>query len=156
MAIGVTTPEEAKTVWVLGDQLRFMGGIHGGTLHAIEVTVPPGSGTPPHRHASIEIFHVMEGEVTFHEFGEGAPRQAVAGPGTVVTVPSGAAHNYTNAGDRTARMLVVLEQQMIDFFRDIGAPQAPPPGAPSAEAISRLMDACNRHGVEILGGPPPG
>lgn len=156
MPVGITTPAEAKTVWVLGDQLRFMGGIDGGTLHAIEVTVPPGSGTPPHRHASIEMFHVMEGEVTFREFGEGPPRTALAGPGAVVTVPSGAAHNYTNEGEGTARMLVVLEQQMIEFFRDVGAPQPPSPGPPSAEAISRLMEACSRHGVEILGGPPPG
>ncbi len=156
MAVGVTTVAEAETLWVLGDRLRFMGEVEGGSLHAVEVTIPPGSGTPPHRHASVEIFHVTEGEVTFAEFGDGPPRQAIAGPGTVVTVPSGAAHNYVNAGQQAARMLVVLERQMVDFFRDVGTPQPPPPGPPSDATIARLLEICGRHGIEILGGPPPG
>jgi quercetin dioxygenase-like cupin family protein len=149
MQIGVTAPGEAETIFVLGDRIRFMGEVPGAGLHALEITVPPGSGTPPHRHASVELFHIVTGEVTFGAF-DGAPRQVVAGPGTVVTVPSGAAHNYINAGAAEARMLVLLDGQMVAFFRDIGATVPPPPGPTSDAAIAKLLEGCARHGIEIL------
>lgn len=155
-SVTVTTPAAAEAIWVLGDRLRFMGEVAGGEVHALEITVPPGSGTPPHRHRSFEVFQVIEGEVTFGVFDDGPPRSTVAGPGAVVSVPSGAAHNYTNASGREARMLVILERQMIDFFREIGATAPPPPGPPSEAVIARLMEAAGRHGVEIMAGPPPG
>jgi quercetin dioxygenase-like cupin family protein len=147
----ITRLDEAETIHVLGDTLRFMGALAGTDLHVLEITVPPGSGTPPHRHASVEIFRVNAGEITFGLFDEGPPRFVTAGPGTVVTVPSGAAHNYTNNGPGRAAMSVVLQASMIAFFRDVGTPAPPPPGPPPAEAIERLLAGCARHGIEILG-----
>lgn len=151
--VAIVRPEEAETLWILGDRLRFMGTVAGTDLHAVEVTVPPGSGTPPHRHASIEIFHVTAGEVTFGMFDGGPPRELCGGPGAVVTVASNAAHNYSNRGSINAVMLVVVQQQMHDFFAELGASEAPPPGPPSAEAMTHVVAICARHGVEIL--PPP-
>lgn len=152
-AVAIVRREEAETVWVLGDRLRFMGAVAGTDLHIVEVTVPPGSGTPPHRHASIEIFHVVEGEVTFGMFDGGPPRAVSGGPGAVVTVASNAAHNYANRGSTNAVMLVVVQQQMRDFFAELGAPEAPPPGPPPAAAMARILAVCALHGVEML--PPP-
>jgi quercetin dioxygenase-like cupin family protein len=151
-AIGIVRPEEAETIWVLGDRMRFMGSVAGTDLHVMELLVPPGSGTPPHRHPSIEIFRVTDGEITFGIFGEGPPREVVAGPGSIVTVPSGAGHNYTNRGAAPAGMTVIVQRQMHDFFREIGTAAAPPPGPPPEAAVARVMAVCARHGVEIL--PP--
>ncbi|GAB5427637.1 MAG: hypothetical protein Devi2KO_10960 [Devosia indica] len=74
----------------------------------------------------------------------------LAGPGTVVMVPSHARHNYSNAGSVPAAMTVVLEQQMIDFFEELGTTQPPEAGPPSAEMMERVMQSCARHGIVIL------
>lgn len=145
-------PEEVRPLWVLGDQVRFLGRVEDRDLHVVGVTVPPGSGTPPHRHASIEIFRVDEGEVTFGIFGDGPPRWVKGRPGTIVTVPSNHGHNYTNTGTGPAVMTVVVESSMCDFFREIGSEVAPAAGPPGPADMERVMEACRRHGIEILGG----
>lgn len=148
--VTITHPQDAPVAWILGDQVRFMGAVAGSDLHVVEVTIPPGSGTPPHRHDSVEIFRVTEGEVTFGIFEDGPPRMVVAGPGTVVTLPSRVGHNYQNTGDTPAAMTAVLERQMLDFFTEVASTDAPAPGAPSPEVIGRIMAACARHGIEMV------
>lgn len=152
-SIGLTTPDAAEAVWVVRDRISFMGEISGQGLAVVDVEVPPGSGSPPHRHASIEIFRVSEGEITFGVFGSGPPQQITARPGDIVTVPSQAAHNYVNQSGARARMTVVLEQQMTAFFRDLGRREAPAPGPPNEAEIAEIMATCDRHGIEVLGGP---
>lgn len=150
LSASTVRPEDAQPLWVLGDQLKFMGSVDGGGLHVVDVKVPPGSGTPPHRHRSIEIFRVAEGEITFGIFGEGPPRAIVAGPGTVVTLPASIGHNYENRGAAPAVMTAIVETQMRDFFRDVGSPVEPPRAPPTPEQIGKIMAACRRHGIEML------
>ena len=147
----VTTVDAAPSVWVIGDRVRFMGSVDGGNLGVVDVTVMPGSGTPPHRHPSPEIFRVTEGEVTFGIFAEGAPRVFAAREGTVVTVPPWLGHNYCNPSDRPARFTAVLETEMLQFFKEVGTTDMPPAGPSSDEAIGQIMAACARHGIEVLG-----
>lgn len=52
MSIDVTTPQNGETCWVVADHVRFLGGLSADNLELVEVDVPAGSGTPPHRHAS--------------------------------------------------------------------------------------------------------
>lgn len=153
-AITVTPPEGAETLWVLRDRLRLLGRMPGTGLSLVEVTVPPGSGTPPHRHPSPELFRVEAGTIGFGLFGDGPPREALAGPGTVVSVPPEAAHSYRNAGEGPARMSVLVDERMIAFFRELGRREAPPAAAPDAAEIAEVFAACARHGVTLL--PPPG
>lgn len=149
-AATVTKISDAPSVWVIGDHVRFMGDVQGANLSVIDVTVMPGSGTPPHRHASPEIFRVIEGEVTFGIFGAGPPRSITAGEGTVVTVPSWLGHNYSNQSGKPARFAAVLQHEMVAFFKEVGSTEMPPPGPPSEEVISRIRTACQRHGIEML------
>lgn len=152
--ISVVREADAEFLWVVGDKVRFMGEVAGTELAVLQVEVPPGSGTPPHLHASPEIFRVLAGEVTFGRFEGGAPSHVVAGVGTVVTVPSRVPHNYRNEGGAMASMLVVVERSMAAFFRDVGRSDPPLAGPPSAEDIATVMAACARHGITLLGGPP--
>ncbi|HEY8994303.1 MAG TPA: cupin domain-containing protein [Lacunisphaera sp.] len=145
--------DETDPLWVLGDQLRFLGSVADRDLHVIDVRVPPGSGTPPHRHKSIEIFQVTEGEITFGVFDDGLPRMIVGRPGSVVTLPANLGHNYQNNSSAPASMTVVVEGQMREFFEEVGTHSAPPPGPPSADAIGRILAACQRHGIEVMGPP---
>lgn len=153
-AVQIVRNAEADTLWVVRDRIRFMGEVASTGLSVVEVEVPPGSGTPPHIHASPEIFRVLAGEITFGIFDGGPPSEVVAGEGAVVTVSPRAAHNYRNASATPATMLVVVERSMVDFFRDLGRREAPPEGPPSDAEIAEVMAACARHDIAILGGPP--
>lgn len=152
--IGITRHEDAESLWVVRDRIRFMGTVAGTTLGIVEVEVPPGSGTPPHVHESPEIFRVLSGAITFGRFGDGPPSMSTASAGTVVTVPSNVPHNYANQSTEPASMLVVVDQTMIAFFRDLGRPEVPPAAPPSDAEIAEVLAACGRHGISILGGPP--
>ncbi|MGV8986099.1 MAG: cupin domain-containing protein [Cypionkella sp.] len=145
MKIEVTKPADADHLWVVADRIRFCGGLAGSDLELLEVEVPPGSGTPPHSHASAEMFYVLEGTLTVGSFAQGAPPVFTeAGKGSTVRIDSRAPHNYSNAGNQPVRMLVLIEAAMVAFFRDIGA--AEPQSQPNFERIGAAMQ---RHGVEM-------
>ncbi|MDX2185748.1 MAG: cupin domain-containing protein [Opitutaceae bacterium] len=147
--IAICDRPSAASFWVLGDQLRYFGGIEGRGLHVFEVLIPPGSSTPPHTHESLEIFHVIEGEVTFGIFEVGEPRFVKGLPGTVVTVPSNCGHNYVNASQENARVLVIAEEQMHRFFNSVASPD-PLKGPPSPADLERVGAACSRAGIHFL------
>jgi gentisate 1,2-dioxygenase len=92
--------------------------------------------------------------VTFGIFTASPPRTTAAGPGTVVTIPPHAPHNYHNAGTQPATMLVVVDRTMVNFFRDLGRRDAPIGGPPSAPEIAEVMAACARHGISLRPAPP--
>lgn len=152
--ITITSLESAEALWVVRDRIRLRGDVPGTDLAVVEVEVPPGSGTPPHSHASPEVFRVLSGQVTYGIFSETPPRTVTAHPGTVVTVPPHVPHNYHNAGPGPATMLVVVDRSMVAFFRDLGRREAPAGGPPTPEEIASVMAACARHQVSVLGGPP--
>lgn len=153
-AITVTNRGAAEELWVLGDRIAFTGKVPGTALSLLEVEVPPGSGTPPHTHASPEVFRVLDGELAFGLFDRPGGREVTAAAGTVVEVPSQVPHCYRNAGPRPARVLVVVDQSMVDFFRTLGRTERPEAGPPSAADIARVRAACARHHIELLGAPP--
>jgi quercetin dioxygenase-like cupin family protein len=156
MTTTILTPDTAPALYVVRDRIRFFGPVEGTNLKLVEVEVPPGSGSPPHRHASPETFRVLEGEITFGIFEPGRPpEQVAAGPGAVVRVGPWAGHNYVNLGPAPARMLVILDDGMIGFFEDLGTSATPEAGPPSEAEIGAIMAACQRHGIEVLAGPPP-
>jgi quercetin dioxygenase-like cupin family protein len=146
MQIDVNIPNNGEILWVVADRVRFLGGLPGSNLELIEVEVPPGSGTPPHTHASPEMFYVLDGELTVHHFPAGGPPKAtVAGPGTTIRIEPMAAHNYSNDSRGPVRMLVLIERSMITFFRDIGTVE------PQAELdFAQIGAAMQRHGIEVL------
>ncbi|WP_404424399.1 cupin domain-containing protein [Nibricoccus sp. IMCC34717] len=143
-------PDTTKSFWVLADELKYLGAVARPELHIYDIIIPPGSGTPPHRHASMEIFRVTEGEVTFGVFAKGDPTFTVARPGTVVTIESDQGHNYMNQSRAIARMTVVVEKQMHRFFEGIRSECPPHPGPPSAETLERVGAACKEYGIQML------
>jgi len=150
MQAEVTFPEtptdSANVLWVGADRLRLLGAVEGAPLELIEVEVPPGSGTPPHRHPSCETFYIIEGTLTLRRFPDGAPPQTVsAGPGTTSRVASMEGHNYSNESGGPVRMLVLVEPSMTAFFRAAGSDTAG--GEPD---FARIGAAMARHGVSMI------
>ena len=146
MSIHITSAQEGETRWVVADRIRFLGGPAGANLELVEVEIPSGSGTPPHSHASPELFYVLDGEITIRHFAAGKPPAVVvAKAGTSVRIDGHTPHNYVNESGRPARMLVLLEPSMTAFFREIGTVE--PEAAPD---FSRIGAAMQRHGIEAL------
>ncbi len=152
--VTVLPPGAAQTVWVVRDRVSFLGGLPGTSCALLEVEVPPGSGTPPHRHESPEVFRVLDGELRVGLSDGAALREISAPAGTVVHVPSGAVHHYRNASAAPARTLVLADRALEAFFRDLGREERPPGGAPDGQEVAAIRAACARHGIELL--EPPG
>jgi quercetin dioxygenase-like cupin family protein len=123
---------------------------------AVEATVAPGGGPPPHIHAAEELFLVREGRFAFVTGEPGVER--IAGPGDVVHVPGGRPHAYRNVGDARARMLVVFDDglQIVPLWRALGRPVDPGTWQPlPPPPVETIIAACEEHGVALVG-PPPG
>ncbi len=143
--------EHVETLWVVRDRLRILGHLPATDSHLIEVEVPPGSGTPPHVHASPELFWVLSGSMTFRTFASGVPDTVTSGPGGTIRIESRVPHNYSNDSDSPARMAVLIDGAMLAFFRDVGrfAP-LPLDETPDFAAIGAAM---HRHGITLATQP---
>ena len=148
-AVELHAKEYANGFWVAGDRVTVRAKLDGTTLNVIDVMVPPGSGTPPHAHRSAEIFRVLEGSLTIWSMVGGVAREHAAGPGDVVTIPANVPHGYRNASAKPALFTAIVEDQMIAFFTEAAAKEAPS-GPPTAEMISRLVELTERHQIQLL------
>src|SRR5215472_16507132 len=103
-----------------------------GTLGIAEFAVPPHAPTPPPHihHAHEEGFYVLDGELEFLTGTE----TVRAGQGTLVMVPIGAVHTFSNPTDKPARFLNTFTPPLyIGYFEEqsklIQADVAPSPQA---------------------------
>jgi quercetin dioxygenase-like cupin family protein len=76
----------------------------GGNLAIMETVAVPGCGSPLHFHRESEIFHILEGTMTFMCGGE----KREAGSGTTIVVPPGVHHAWANLSQSQVRMLVLV------------------------------------------------
>ena len=71
-----------------------------GRYAIMENIAAPGTATPKHFHAEDEIFHILEGTVTFSVDGDVFNASA----GSVVVIPAGAHHAWRNRSNSPIRM----------------------------------------------------
>lgn len=141
--------------WGPGELMTFLitGKETGGAYFMADVSVAPGGGAPPHiHHREDESFHLLEGALTV-QVGDDT---ITASPGDFVFLPRGIAHSFRNAGEVTARALVLATPAGLEgFFSEVFEPArdrsaAPPP--PGKELIARAIAAAPKYGLELL--PP--
>ena len=92
--ISIINNDEGKTLAIAGGNYRVIisGEQTNGNYAVIEMVVPPGGGPPPHTNTQ-EMFHVLEGEVTFKT----EARQQVVTKDGFVNIPfGGAIHCFKN------------------------------------------------------------
>lgn len=138
-------PDGGDTVFLVGDTYTTLlsGRQTDGAFTLLEALVPAGTGPPPHiHHAEDETFILLEGALEFR-VGD-ASHEARAG--TVIFVPRGTPHHFSNVGDTSARMLFMYSPAgMEHMFAEIGSPgtrgvEAPPRAATDVEAMIRVAD----------------
>jgi mannose-6-phosphate isomerase-like protein (cupin superfamily) len=124
-----------------------------GKLSVLRATVTEGFSPPLHIHTrEDEVFHVLEGEVTF-AIGD---RRQLAGPGTSVYMPRGVPHTF-RVDSAVARMLGVMVPGAFEqLFRNLSVPAGeralPEPGTVPLD-IPAVMAEQRRLGTEVVGPP---
>ena len=107
------------------------------TLGIATFDVPPHAPTPPPHihHAHEEGFYVLEGELEFLAGTE----TVRAGQGTLVMVPIGTVHTFSNPTDRPARFLnTFTPPQYIGYFEEMSKLMQTD-GALNSQQVAELM-----------------
>ena len=122
----------------------------------LEHWAPYGDSPPLHVHRSEdEVFHLMEGEMTFRLGDQDLHGKA----GDTVLAAKGTPHSYRVVLAQGARWLTVTTGEEFERFvrafgrlaEREGLPD--PSGPPMAEQAEALTSAARRHGIEIVGPP---
>lgn len=152
----IRTAAEQFTVLAAGDRYRFLATAEdtGGAYALWHATLPPGGGPPLHKHSrEDERFDVLAGTVRFSI--DGVVHDV--GPGDSVAAPRGSVHAFKNISNKPAEMLIHIspggmEKMFLLFGRlSEGPDDAPDPVTP--EMIGRIVEACARYGIEVVGPP---
>jgi quercetin dioxygenase-like cupin family protein len=131
-------PGSEQTIEIVLD-----GDATGGELALMTLRMPPGAGSPLHRHAlESETLVVREGTLTVLREGE----RLELGPGEAVHLPRGALHSFVSEAGGVVDVLA-LPAGLEGFFRAVCALErdAPPPDAAEVAA------AVERHGLDFSG-----
>ena len=148
MSLPVFLPPVAGAVHnVLGSPCRFLVTTveSGGAFALIEVTAPPRSAVPLHRHSrEDETFFVLQGTMSVH-WGDSS---YILEKGATVFLPRNIPHSYRNPTEEAALYLVLItpggfEKCLEEFAR---LPSAQPPSFDTLVGIGR------KYGLEFPSG----
>ena len=162
MADGIVLPPGAgRRISGAGMTLK-VGSEQSDRWSAFEAEVGPGFDVGAHRHADAEeIFYILEGELdllafeprirtsgdwTAWESADGA-RVSRGGPGSLMFVPAGCPHAFTNPGAAPARMLFLVTPSGHEQYLEGIAELLTHPGPPDQSAIIALRA---RYDIEQL------
>jgi mannose-6-phosphate isomerase-like protein (cupin superfamily) len=113
----IVPADNAEQIRPFGIDMRVMLGAEhtGGMFSAILGEVKPGEGPPPHLHRDREeYFFVVSGTYSLSVNGQ----ESTIGPGTLVFVPRGTVHAFTNTSDATGQLLEwTIPGSNGDYFR---------------------------------------
>ena len=131
------------------------------------VTVQPGYDVGAHVHTKAqELFFVIEGELDilafepvdravpdWHAWTSAAGERYLRGaPGSILQVPAGVPHAFSNPGDRPTRCLFQQSPAGHElYFRELAAILGRSDGSPDPEEIARLRERHDIHQITPLG-----
>ena len=152
----VLNAEEGPAFWFINSLVTVKATTEssGGAYSLIHQLAPVGFATPYHRHAAVEAFYILEGEVTF--FRDGQRFDLLSG--SYISIPGNASHGFRVAGVAPAAMLVFYMpgDGFLHFIEEMGEPAVTrtlPQPAPLD--IQRLVQLSVKYGSELFG-PLPG
>lgn len=124
-------------------------------LSVAEHRLPFGDSPPLHvHHREDEIFHVLEGVIRFRV----GDQDIVVRAGESLVAPKSVPHTFRVESDEGARVLVMapgddFEGMVREASRPAESDGLPPPSEPTPAMIAALAEACERHGITLLGPP---
>lgn len=143
----VQSNRDLQPLHVLGTEVRFLCEAQD-TDRAFsmrEVTLPQGSGPPPHHHDWDEAYYVADGQVRFHI--DGSQREVKRGD--FVYAPAGTVHGFSGLSETPARVLILdAPAHAAGFFKEVDREVKSMP----ADA-AKVPQIGAKHGIHFL--PPP-
>jgi quercetin dioxygenase-like cupin family protein len=143
------TQDEGVAYWLLGGlyEVKAAGSETGGAVTVVEVTLPPGSGPPPHTHAGGESVYVLSGKIAYH-IGDD---RFEGGPGAFFYIPEGVWENFEPLEE--SRLLVIyMPGGQEEFFAEAGEPAGErklPPALDAPPDVGRLIAIAERYGMHM-------
>jgi len=120
----IIAPESTEKLKPFGIDMQVVLGADAtaGTFSAIIAELKPGEGPPPHLHRDREeYFYVLDGTYRMSVNGE----ESTIGPGTLVFVPRGTVHAFSNIGTAPGRLLEwTIPGSNEPYFRAVHEMQA--------------------------------
>lgn len=149
--------DASRYLWFFNSLVRIhvssADGVDG--LSVVEHRVPTRDSPPMHIHTTEdEVFHLLEGEFTFHLGGQEMGRKA----GDVVFVPRGVPHTYIVLSAGGARFTTTTPHSDFELYiRALSRPaermELPPIGEPTPEMMAAVEVAARAHNLQIVGPP---
>lgn len=150
----VLGPDEGEIYDWLGTVsiTKVRGHSSGGGVDVVDHRVPPGYAPPLHVHQRAdEIFYLLEGNLEVRC----GPDTWEAGPGSLVFLPRGIAHGFTNTADAPARTLLINAPagfgELVVALGDVTDDLALPPKDAPVPPPERIAQESERYGI----GPAP-
>ena len=113
----------------------------GSAFSLMERELPVSNRRPqPHAHQGPEGFYVLEGSIEFFV----GPQRRIGGPGFWALVPGGVPHTFGNAGESSARLLIIHAPAAEAYFVALQELWSRP-NPPTPEEERALM---RRYGLE--------
>lgn len=144
---------EGEAFWLAGSlvTIRVNGDLTGNALSVSEQVAPVGFGLPRRiHHVEDVIITVVAGEIAGCCGGE--PLRC--GPGGLVFLPRGVAHDWRVVGDGPAHLIVVTTPAGFErFCAAAGEPateRALPRGPVGPAALAKMLAVAPRYGLEML------
>lgn len=136
---------DVETLDLLGPTLQILTppGEDGDRPCLLRGTIPPGGSVPLHSHPEPESFLAVSGVVEGLVHSDESFHWLPLRPGDVFHVPGGAKHAWRNRSGEPAVSVVVTEESLAAFFREVGTPVGTPPAPDVAE---RFIEASVRRG----------
>ena len=140
MGIRVIRPGEGEQAGrgPIGARIIEDGSHTGHRLGLVEATLPPGPARPPQHihHEHEEVFIVTVGKVRFTSGND----QVDVDAGTVVVVPIGVPHTFSNPFQEKAVFIGTMTPDLyIQYFRDLGQLPVDHQGMLNPADIARTM-----------------
>jgi quercetin dioxygenase-like cupin family protein len=151
---------DGPATWAMGSLFEHLltAGESAGALGVSLVTMPPGVGTPLHRHThEAEAFYLLEGTLTYRA-GEDIHHLE---PGSFIYLPLGVPHAFRITGTRPAQFLALTTPGgLMGLYDEVGIPARErripgPDGQPMDVEIARWNVVGPRYGLEVVGPPLP-
>ena len=138
-----------QTFDIFGVRLQFLIAPEqsSGKISLYRGTLPPGIVVPLHSHPEPEVLYVLEGNLEVYQETAAQPGWAIARAENVVAIPAGIKHALRNTSSSPATTVLVTQDRLYAFFREIAKPVDGQPGtSPSPEELQQLFIVAAKYG----------
>jgi quercetin dioxygenase-like cupin family protein len=137
-----------QTFDIFGVQLQFLVAPEqaSGKISLYRGTLSPGIVVPLHSHPEPEVFYILEGGLEVYQESGAQQGWSTSRAGDVLAIPADMKHALRNTSSSPTTTVLVTQEQLYAFFREIAKPLKGQPSAlPSPEEMQHLFVAASKY-----------